>query len=448
MGPSQGRHSALATARLVARATGKTVAETGVTTARPPFTAEKLAVMAGRSFEPERHTAMHHRHKELGARMMPAGLWWRPPYYESKDISVLSRQNAIKSDLSRQNAIKSESLAVHNNVGLIDVSTLGGLDVRGPDAGEFLNRIYTYGFAKQPVGKARYVVMCNEQGTVIDDGVACRFHDLHYYVTATTSGVDSVYRNMLRWNAQWRLDIDIANVTAALAGVNIAGPRSREVLEKICDDVDLSAAAFPYMAVRHGKVAGIPARLIRVGFVGELGYEIHVPASYGEHLWDALMAAGKDAGIKPFGVETQRLLRLQKGHIIIGQDTDSMSHPHEVQLGWAISNKKPFFVGGRSIEVIMERPLMRRLVGFELIDKNVPKPEEAHLVIRDNDMTGRVTSCEYSPVLDKVIGLAYVAPDQAETGSRIQIRSQGGVMVDAEVVPLPFYDPENQRQEL
>jgi sarcosine oxidase subunit alpha len=308
--------------------------------------------------------------------------------------------------------------------------------------------MYTYGFAKQPVGRARYLAMCNEHGTVIDDGVACRFHELHYYVTATTSGVDNVYRNMLRWNAQWRLDVDIANVSAAWAGVNIAGPRSREVLRKLCDDVDLAAAAFPYMAVREGTVAGIAARLIRVGFVGELGYEIHVPAGCGEKLWDALMATGAEFAIQPFGVETQRLLRLEKGHIIIGQDTDSMSHPHEVHLAWAISRRKPFFVGGRSIDVIMERPLQRLLVGFELLDNTAPKPEEAHLVIRDGAMAGRVTSCEYSPILDKVIGLAYVLPEQAETGTRIQIRSQGGVMVGAEVVPLPFYDRDNQRQEL
>src|SRR5690606_3059360 len=191
-------------------------------------------------------------------------------------------------------------LNVRRNVGLIDVSTLGGLDIRGPDAAEFLNRLYTFAYAKQPVGRSRYVLMTEQAGAIVDDGVACRFHEEHFYVTATTGGVDAVYRQMLFWNAQWRLDVDVANVTAAYAGMNIAGPRAREVLQTLCDEIDLSPEGFPYMGVRMGKVAGVPARLLRVGFVGELGYEIHVPASQGEAVWDALMAAGRPFGIRPF----------------------------------------------------------------------------------------------------------------------------------------------------
>src|SRR5690606_30625827 len=218
--------------------------------------------------EPERHTAMHHRHLELGAQMMPAGLWYRPAFYGRPE--------------EREQAIRAEVVNVRNNVGLIDVSTLGGLVIRGPDAAEFLNRLYTFSYVKQPVGRSRYVLMTDQAGAIVDDGVACRFHEQHFYVTATTSGADAVYRSMLFWNAQWRLDVDVANVTAAYAGVNIAGPKSREVLAKLCPDLDLSPEAFPYMGVRTGEVAGIPARLLRVGFVGELGYEIHVPASQGE----------------------------------------------------------------------------------------------------------------------------------------------------------------------
>ena len=434
MGPSQGRHSALATARLVADTTGRSVAQTGVTTARPPFAPEKLGHCAGRSFHPERHSGMHQRHVEAGAQFLLAGAWLRPAYYGAKGM--------------RDECMKNESLNVRNNVGLVDVSTLGGLEIRGPDAAEFINRMYTWGFVKQQVGRARYAALCNEQGVVIDDGVACRFHDNDYYVTATTGGVDRVYQNMLRWNAQWRLNVDVANVTAAWAGVNIAGPNSRTVLAKVCDDVDLSAEAFPYMGIREGTVAGIPARLIRVGFVGELGYEVHVPAHCAEALWDALMEAGQTEGIKPFGIETQRLLRMEKGHIIVGQDTDAMTHPAEVHMSWAIARKKPFFVGGRSIIEIEKRPLTRKLAGFSVNDSTAPKPEESHLVIRDGQMTGRVTSCYYSPTVGKTIGLAYVAPDQAEPGTAIQIRSTGGVLVDCEIVAIPFYDPENKRQEL
>ena len=182
---------------------------------------------------------------------------------------------------------------------MIDVSTLGGIEVCGPDAAEFLERIYTFAYKKQEVGRSRYVLMTDESGVIADDGVACRFHQNHFYVTATTSGVDAVYRAMLWRNAQWRLDVVLTNVTAAFAGVNIAGPRSREVLARVCSDPDLSPQAFPYLGVRTGTVAGIPARLMRVGFVGELGYEIHVPASQGEALWDALLEAGKPEGHPP-----------------------------------------------------------------------------------------------------------------------------------------------------
>ena len=216
---------------------------------------------------------------------------------------------------------------------MIDVSTLGGIEVRGTDAGEFLNRVYTGGFKKQPVGKARYALLINEAGVVVDDGVACRLHETHFYVTATTGGVDSVYRNMLKWNAQWRLKVDIANVTSAYCAINIAGPKARAVLARVAENVDLSAEAFPYMGVRGATLAGVPVRLIRVGFVGELGFEIHAPQQYGEALWDLLMAAGEASGIQPFGVEAQRGLRLEKAHIIVGQDTDAMSNPFEIQMG-------------------------------------------------------------------------------------------------------------------
>ncbi len=359
MGPSQGRHSALPTARLVAASTQRSVSETGVTTARPPFEAEKLAHVAGRAFDPYRQTPMHRRHLDAGAKMMPAGIWQRPAYYGKPS--------------ERDACMQAEALHVRNKVGIIDVSTLGGLDVRGPDAAELLNRMYTFAFLKQPVGRSRYALMTNEHGVVIDDGVCARFADNHFYVTATTSGVDRIYQQMLKWNAQWRLDVDIANVTAAICAVNVAGPDSRKVLEQVCSDLDLSAAGFPYLAVRQGTVAGIKARLLRVGFVGELGYEIHVPARHALKLWDALMAAGKAYDLRPFGVETQRLLRLEKGHVIISQDTDGMTHPAEIDMGWAVSRNKPFFVGRRSVDILEAQPQKRKLVGFTL-PKASPQP--------------------------------------------------------------------------
>ena len=433
MGPSQGRHSALPTARLVAKATQRSVTETGVTTARPPFAPEKLAHVAGRIFDPFRRSAMHHRHLELGAKMMPAGNWQRPAFYGEAE--------------AREACMRAESLHVRTKVGVIDVSTLGGIELRGPDAAEFMNRMYTFAFLKQPVGKTRYAVLTNEQGVVIDDGVACRIADEHFYVTATTSGAEAVYRQMTQWNAQWRLDLDIYNVTSAFAAVNLAGPDSRKVLEKLCLDVDLSATGFPYLAYREGRVADIPARLLRVGFVGELGYEIHVPTRFGEALWDALMEAGKDFDIKPFGVETQRLLRLEKGHIIISQDTDGMSHPGELSLDWAVSRKKPFFVGCRSVDILMRQKQHRKSVGFTL-PKGCTQAKEGHLVLNGDAITGNVTSCEYSPTLDRIIGLAFVGIEQSELGQQFPIRVDGGEIVTATVLDPHFYDPDNKRQAL
>ncbi|MFQ5660118.1 MAG: glycine cleavage T C-terminal barrel domain-containing protein [Gammaproteobacteria bacterium] len=434
MGPSQGRHSAFPTARLVAQATGKSVAQTGVTTARPPFAAERLAHCAGRGFHPSRRSNIHYRHLEAGAQMLQVGDWFRPAYYGPKG--------------ARAEAIRKEVQNVRNNVGLVDVSTLGGIELRGADAGEFLNRIYTSDFANQSIGRARYALLTNESGVIVDDGIVCRLHEHHYYATTTTGGATRVYQDMVKWNSQWRLDVDIDNVSSAWCGINIAGPEARSVLETLCHDVDLSAASFPYMGVRAGTVAGIPARLIRVGFVGELGYEIHVPHHFGEALWDALMAAGMQQKIMPFGIEAQRVLRLEKKHIIVGQDTDAVSNPLEVQMGWAVSRKKPFFVGKRTIDELRQSPLKRKLVGFVVDDRQAPVPPEGHLVLDGEQIAGRVTSCEHSPTLDKPVGLAYVPVEKAVTDSQIIIKSTAGARVTADVVDLPFYDPENRRQDI
>lgn len=437
MGPSQGRHSVLPAARLVAAATGRTVTETGVTTARPPYVAEKLAHLAGRVFDPYRRTPMHRHHVRLNAQWLPAGNWRRPAFYGPAE--------------ERAHCIEQEAMAVRQAVGIIDVSTLGGIEIRGGDAAEFIERLYTFRFRKQPVGKTRYAIMTNEQGVVIDDGVCCRLADDHFYVTATTSGVDTVYRTITQWQAQWRLDVDIANVTSAFAAFNVAGPKARKVMQAVCDDIDFSAAAFPYLAYREGSLDDIPIRVLRVGFVGELGYEVHLPTLFAEHVWERLLKAGEADGIRPFGVEAQRLLRLEKGHIIVGQDTDGMSHPGELSLEWALDRDKPFFVGRRSVDILLAAKQTRKLVGFRL-PKAITRPQEGHLVLSADtagaDITGHVTSCEYSSTLDSTIGLAYVAVSQQALGSLFPIRVEGGEIVAAEVVALPFYDADNQRQDL
>ena len=433
MGPSQGRYSALPGLLLTAEATGRPTAELDRTTVRPPYTGESFGQLAGRRFEPMRETPMHWRHLEAGARMMPAGTWARPAYYGPPERA--------------QASIRDEAMNVRGGVGMIDVSTLGGLEVRGPDAAEFMERMYTFAYAKQPVGRSRYVLMTDVSGVIVDDGIACRMAEDHFYVTTTTTGAQAVYTEMLWYNAQWRLAVDVTNVTAALCGVNVAGPGAREVMAAVCDDVDLGAQAFPYMGVREGTVAGIGARILRVGFVGELGFEVHAPAGAGEALWDALIEAGADHGLRPFGVEAQRLLRLEKGHILIGQDTDGLTNPHEAAMAWAISRKKPFFVGGRSIEIQTARGIARTLVGFTVPDPAAPTPKECHLVIRDGAIAGRVTSCARSPTLERVVGLAYVAPDQAEPDTEFTIKVEGGRLVRARVEKPPFYDPAGARQE-
>ena len=432
MGPSQGRTAAVNAVRITAEALGEPLAGARASTNRPPAIPERFGHLAGRGFDPVRYTPMHQRHVEAGARMMVAGAWMRPAWYGD----------------DAEAAIREEVLAVRENVGLIDVNTLGGIEIRGPDAAELMNRLYTFAYRKQPLNRTRYLLMTDETGSIVDDGVAARWADDHFYVTATTGGVDSVYRQMLWWNAQWRLDVDIAHVTAAWAGINIAGPNARAVLDRLDSDIDFSAAAFPYLEARSGHVAGIPVRALRVGFVGELGFELHCPSGCAEALWDRLAAAGAQTGIRPFGVEAQRILRLEKGHLIVGQDTDNLTHPEEAGMAWAVKRHKPFFVGMPALNVRTAQAPSRRLVGFRLAADTEPLPEECHLVIDGERIAGRVTSIAYSPTLGYPIGLAFVEPAQTEPGTPFTIKGPGGTPIEAEVCATPFFDADNDRQRL
>ncbi|UAB91451.1 (2Fe-2S)-binding protein (plasmid) [Ruegeria sp. SCSIO 43209] len=432
MGPSQGRHSALATARVVAKATDRTIGEIGVTTARPPFGPETLGVLSGHHHPADRRTALHHEHIRLGADMRPVGAWWRPYFYGPKQ------------DAKR--LIEEEVHAVRNGVGVLDVSTLGGLEVRGPDAGEFLNRIYTMAYKKQPVGRCRYCLMTNEMGTVIDDGVAYRLAEDLFYVTATTGAVARVYSDMLFWNAQWRLDVDVLNVTSAFSGFNITGPKARSVVEALDSDIDFSRDGFAYLDGRSGMVAGVPVRAMRIGFTGELSYELHCPTSYAHTLWDAVMAAGHAHELRPYGLEASRILRLEKGHILIGQDTDALTSPDELGFEWAISKTKPFFVGKRSTEMRRNKGLPRKLVGLTFDGPDVPG--ESCLVLRNDVPVGHVTSVLWSPTLNTHIALAYVHGDDATQGSQVTVKCRNGKRVVTTVRGHTFFDPENKRQEV
>ncbi|TVQ21365.1 MAG: FAD-binding protein [Leptolyngbya sp. DLM2.Bin15] len=433
MGPSQGKHSNMNALRILAHLRQLPPDAIGTTTARPMFHPVPMAHLAGRGFMPERRSPLHNRHAQQGAVWMPAGQWQRPAYYHQPG-------------LTRQACIQQEVMAVRTRVGLIDVGTLGKLELRGPDAMAFLERIYTGKFSKMKVGSSRYALMVDESGVVIDDGVVARLAADHVYFTTTTSGSARIYRELSRLITMWQMDCGIVNLTGARAAVNLAGPRSLSLLQPLTN-VDLSPEAFPYLAVRQGAIAGIPALLMRVGFVGEWGYELHVPADQGQALWDALITAGKHLGIRPFGVEAQRLLRLEKGHVIVGQDTDGLTTPYDANLGWAVKMDKPFFVGQRSLQILKQRSPKQLLAGFTLPERfQGNPPQECHLVIHKGDIAGRVTSIGYSSSLKRYVGLAYLQPELTAIGTEITIRLTDGSMVTATVAPTPFYDPDNHRQ--
>ena len=331
---------------------------------------------------------------------------------------------------------------MRQSAGLIDVSTLGKIDIFGPEAGAFLDRVYTGSYSAMKVGSTRYGLLLDEGGIVRDDGVIARLGEQHYYFTTTTSGAATVYRDLLLWNTRWRMDCSLVNATGHRAAFNLAGPASRELLQLLCD-IDLSEAAFPYLAVREASVAGVRARLIRGGFVSQLGFEIHVPYGAGLRVWDALMDTGKPMGLGAFGIEAQRLLRLEKGHAIVAQDTDALTNPFEAGLDWAVRMNKPFFIGQRSLVIHQRRGLRQKLVGCELeAGGSVTLPvREANLVIHHDDIAGRITSIAHSPTIRKTIGFAMVTPALSEPGTPLTLRDNHGQRVQARVVRTPFVEP-------
>jgi sarcosine oxidase subunit alpha len=428
MGPSQGKHSNLHGARILMRSRDATLADTALTTQRPFYHPVPLKHLAGMGFHAHRHSGVHEKHVALDANFMTVGGWQRPEFYRVAGEA-------------RANCIAAEVRAVREGAGLIDVSTLGKIEIFGPDAGAFLDRIYTGSFSDLRVGMTRYGLMLDEGGIVRDDGVIARLADEHYYFTTTTSGAANVYRELLLWNARWRMECTFVNVTGHRAAFNLAGPRSRTLLQAITD-IDLSEPAFPFLGVRQGRVAGVEARVLRAGFVSSLGFEIHVPFRSAGAVWDALMKAG---GVRAFGVEAQRLLRLEKGHAIVAQDTDNLTNPFEAGLGWAVRMQKPFFVGQRSLRIHVRRGARQKLIGFELAPEQHAGGaaiRESNLLIHLGGIAGRVTSVAQSPTLKRTIGLAMTAPHLATPGTPIVIRGSDGRLVSARVVRTPFLEAE------
>jgi sarcosine oxidase subunit alpha len=420
MGPCQGRLCHLGSIRLYAAETGTGEAAIGTTTARPPWSPVSLGVLAGRPHEPARRTSIHHRHRERGATIMWTGVWRRPHSYGDPDAEVR---------------------AVHEAVGVIDVSTLGKLLVRGPDAIAFLERLYPNRFGDLGTGRVRYAVLGTDAGRIMDDGTIARLGAEEFYVTTTSTGADAVLEWLEWWNAVWQLDVEVVDATGALAAVNLAGPRARDLLARVTD-LDVSAEGFRYLDAKQAEVTGVPALILRIGFVGELGYEIHVPSPYGEHLWDALLERGADLGIRPFGVEPQRVLRLEKLHVIVGQDTDSESNALESSMPWIVKWDKDDFVGKWSLEQVRRRGFREQLVGFEM--ENGVLPAEGGQIVIDGRPGGRVTSARFSRELGKSIGIAWVPPELAEEGAAIEIKVDGN-LERAAVRLRPFYDPDGRR---
>ncbi len=417
MGPCQGKLCQLASIRLYAQEVRAYESDLGTTTARPPWSPVELGLLAGRHFEPARRTALHFRHEEAGAKMQWAGPWKRPYAYSERP--------------------EDEVRAVHESLGVIDVSTLGKILVEGREAPALLERLYPNRFADMRPGRIRYGVLTSDGGRIMDDGTIGRLSDDLYYVTTTSTGADSVTAWFEWWNAVWGYEAEVVNVTGALAALNLAGPRAREVLQRLTED-DVSDEALKYLDARQLEVAGIPCLALRIGFVGELGYELHCPSSAAEFLWDRLVAEGA----RPFGLEPQRILRLEKGHVIVGQDTDSESNLLSAAMPWLPKMDKDDFVGKLAVEHFSEREPLERLVGFVMEDGVVPA-EGAQIVI-EGYPAGRITSARRSEAVGSVIGLAWLPAERAEDGTRFEVRVDRQLL-GGRVKSGAFYDVDGKR---
>ena len=422
MGPCQGKmcHSAFVDA--AALRTGQSISATGRTTARPPAQGVPLGALAGPSHMPRKQTALDNVHRAAGAEIVEVGPWLRAHNYGSPH---------------------EEAIAVRERVGIIDVSTLGKLEVRGPDAGALLDRVYTHRFSNLREGRIRYGLLVGENGSIMDDGTVTRLADDHFFVTTTTGNIDAIEDWFNWWLAGTGLEVFITNVTSSFAAINVAGPRARETLAKLTE-VDLSTDALGYMRSTRGLVAGVPCIFLRIGFVGETGWELHFPSEYAEHMWNALMEAGAEFDIAPFGLEAQRILRLEKGHIIVSQDTDAATDPLDAGMRWAVRFDKPDFIGRAGLAANRARPQeeKEKLVGFVMHDRFVP--EDGQPIVENGEPVGRVTSSRLSPTLNKGFGLAWVPERLASEGAEIFIRS-GMTDSPAAVTLKPVYDPEGLR---
>jgi len=422
MGPVQGKLELVNAVAIHAEATGQSIAETGTTTWRPPYAPVSLAALAGRNHEAVRYSPMQPWHEAHGATPIVAGQWIRPEHYGDPEAEVRN---------------------VRSNVGIIDVSPLGKIDLRGPDVPHLLEFVYTNRWQKLQVGSVRYGVMCTEDGVVFDDGVVGRLAEDRWLMSTTSGGAGRVWNWLDDWVQSRGWDVRMTAVTDGLASINVAGPKSRRLLERLTD-VDLES--FGYMRVRTGTVAGVADCVIwRIGFTGELSYELHVPAGNAPAVWDALLETGSDLGVAPFGLEAQRIMRLEKGHFIVGQDTDGLTQAFTAGIDWAIKLDKPDFAGKPELVWQSERGDFMQLVALQPVEPTVV-PEEASQLIDGGTIVGRITSSRWSPTLERSICLGQVAADHARAGIEITVRLRDGSDAVVRVMEHhAHFDPEGER---
>ena len=427
MGPTQGNLETINTMAVLAETLGKNLEEIGTSTWRPPYAPISLGALAGRPAEPVRLSPMQSWHEANKATPLIAGQWVRPEHYGDPQTEVVSTRA---------------------KVGVIDVTPLGKYLLHGPDVIKLLNVVYVNDFSTLNIGAAQYGLMCTDDGIVFDDGVTARFAGDEYLMTTTSSGAAAVGEWIESWlqssEKPWRVHLTPA--TEAFASMNVAGPRSRDLLARLVEGIDLSPSAFPYMRARRARVAGVDGCLIlRLGFTGELSYELHVPAAYGLHVWEMLFKHGNDLGIAPFGIEAQRIMRLEKGHVIVGQDTDGLTNAASLGMGRFIKFAKNDFAGKPEIKWRSESNDGSRLVGVCPLDPSLVPPE-ASQIVDGNKSIGRVTSSRMSPTLKRAVCLAVVPERLSRAGNSLTVRLPDGRDIVAQVTERRVhFDPEGVR---
>ncbi len=443
MATDQGKLSNINGLAVLADALNAEIPQVGTTTFRPPYTPVTLGALAGEArgeiFQPLRRTPIHEWHEANRVEWEPVGLWRRPYTFK-------------RSGETTEQAVHREVVNTRTNVGLLDASTLGKLLVKGPDAGKFLDMLYTGVMSTLPVGKCRYGLMCNENGFLSDDGVVARISEDSWLCHTTSGGADRIHAWMEDWLQceWWDWKVYTANLTEQYAQVAVVGPNARKVLEKL-GGMDVSKETLPFMQWADGILGGFPVRVYRISFSGELSYEIAVPAGLGRAFWDACIAAGAEFGMMPYGTEALHIMRAEKGFIMIGDETDGTIIPQDLGLGWAISKKKADFLGKRGQErVHMTDPERWKLVGLETLDGSVI-PDGAIAVAPgvnangQRNTEGRVTSTYYSPTLKRGIAMGLVRRWPERMGETVEFPKIGGGSVTARIVDAVFFDKDGEK---